>query len=150
MSKVELGVVKLIEKQGHYALDLSENQKQQCQDLFKKCAVKHNYYCRVKFSTPKRLRSTGKNSQNAHLNGHIQQICEDTGNEFDLIKLAVKERAIDMGYPMLLDSNGNPKIGLYGIRLAQSESDSSTEECKILIDAVHLIASEMGICLREE
>lgn len=150
MAKVELGVVKLIQKGRHYALDLNEQQKSICQNLFSLCAKKHNYYVRVKFSTPARARSTGYKSQNTHLNGHCQQIAEDTGNDFALVKLCVKEKAIDMGYPMLYDDNGNPKVGMHGIRLAQSESDASTVECKILIEAAHLIAAEYGVNLIEE
>jgi hypothetical protein len=150
MPKVELGVVKLIKQGQHYALALTEQQKQVCQNLFAICDKKHNLYCRVEFSTPKRKRTTGEHSQNAHLNGHIQQISEETGNPFDLVKLMVKEQAIDMGYPMLLNSNGEPVTGLYGIRLAISESEASIEECKLLIDSVHLIAGELDIILREE
>lgn len=150
MAKLELGVVRLVKNGIHYGLALTDRQKQLCQNHFKICDDKHNGYIKVTFSTPRKIRSTGKNSQNAHLNGHIQQICEDTGNEFDLVKLAVKEKAIDMGYPMLLDSNGNTKRGFYGIRLAQSEADASVEECKILIDSVHLMAAELCITLREE
>ena len=150
MAKLELGVVKLKNQTSNtYTLNLSQNQKDLCQEMFKNCVDKYGGNIRVVFQTPKRLRSTGERSQNRHLNGHIQQICEDTGNEFDLVKLAVKERAIDMGYPMIYDKNGEPKKGLFGIRLAKSESEATIEECTLLINAVHLFAAEAGIYLRE-
>ncbi|MGB3465650.1 MAG: hypothetical protein WBA74_10280 [Cyclobacteriaceae bacterium] len=149
MAKLELGVVHLKSKTKSkgYTLDLNINQKDLCQSIFNKCVKDHGGYIRVTFSTPMKSRTTG---QNRHLNGHIQQICEDTGNSFELVKLAVKEIAIDMGYPMLLDVNGNPVIGMFGIRMAQSESDSSTLECALLIDAVHLMADELNIKLKED
>lgn len=151
MSKLELGVIKLKNQTSNrLTLDLNMNQKELCQNIFKECVEKHGGYIRVTFQSPAKMRTTGPKSQNRHLNGHIQQICEDTGNEFDLVKLAVKERAIDMGYPMLYNSNGQPRTGLFGIRLAMSESDATIEQCSLLIKAVHLFAAEAGIVLRED
>ena len=150
MASVKLGVIKIVKKGQHYALDLNQEQKEQCQHLFDLCFNKKGGYVRAEFKTPAKQRSTGKNSQNSHLNGHIQQICEDTGNSFDIVKLAVKEQALDRGYPMLLDKEGVPQVGLFNIRLGISEADSTVEECKILIDAVHLLAAEYDIRLRED
>jgi hypothetical protein len=146
LASVKLGVVKLKKVGLHFGLDLNDNQKQQCQNLFDICVNKKGGYVRVEFKTPAKQRSTGANSQNAHLNGHIQQLCEETGNKFDIVKEVVKDRAIEMGYPML---DGVLKYNMIGLKMGQSESDSSVEECKILIDAVHIIADEMEFKLRE-
>lgn len=89
----------------------------------------------------KRKRSTGYASQNHRLNGFIQQICEATGNDFDMIKMVVKYRAIDRGYPFITLDTGD--------RYPQSESDASVEECAILIQAVEQLAAEEGIALVE-
>ncbi|MBQ3838130.1 MAG: hypothetical protein II814_13525, partial [Treponema sp.] len=79
-------------------------------------------------------------SQNHHLNGHIAQIAEETGQPFDMVKLAVKSIAIGMGYPF-------ETIG--SVAVAKSEALCSTEECGILIEAAHVLAADLGIILRE-
>ena len=150
MASVKLGVIKIVKKGQHYALDLNQEQKEQCQGLFDICFNKKGGYVRAEFKTPAKQRSTGKNSQGNHFNGHVQQICEDTGNEFAIVKLVAKEKALDMGYPMKLDKQGQPMTGMLDIRLGISEADSTVEECKILIDAVHLLAAEYDIRLRED
>lgn len=95
----------------------------------------------VKLSRPRRPRTTGWHSQSHHLNGHIQQICVETGNDFDAVKSVVKMRAISRGYPFHT---------FQGIAIPQSEAQSSVEECALLIDEVHQLAAELGISLREE
>ena len=107
----------------------------------RKCRDKHNDYVLVTLQPPKRPRTTGKNSQNHHLNGHIMQICNETGNSYDAIKYCVKMLAVEeMGYPYeLVDGHICP----------QSEADSSTEECAKLIEAAHVWAAHHGIILQE-
>jgi hypothetical protein len=90
---------------------------------------------------PHRPRSTGPHSQNARLNGFIQQLAVATGNSFDDVKAAVKLEAMDAGYPGTV---------FRGVRVPQSESKASVEECKILIQTVERIAADMGVFLREE
>lgn len=96
----------------------------------------------------KRIRSTGPGSQGHHLNGHIQQIAMFTGQPFEDIKKYVKQRAIDMGYPML-KRLGQPVVDLWGQPVGISEADSTTAECALLIEQTHILASELGIILRE-
>ena len=93
-----------------------------------------------KASAPRRKRTTGERSQNHHLNGHVQTICVETGNDFDAIKQVVKLRAIAMGYPFTT---------FHGVTVPKSEADASTVECALLIDAVHQLAAEEGIALKE-
>lgn len=95
----------------------------------------------VTIALPKRTRSTGYKSQNHHLNGHCTQIAVQTGNEFDYVKMWVKCRAIDMGYPFETLKTGD--------RFPRSESLASVGDCAILIESAHMLAAELGIDLVE-
>ena len=107
-----------------------------------KCRDKHNDYVLVTIAAPKRPRTTGEGSQNHHLNGHIMQICAETGNDYDAVKNAVKMLAVEqMGYPY---------TDFYGVITAKAESESSTDECAKLIEAAHILAADLGIVLKEE
>lgn len=105
------------------------------------CQDKHNDYVQVTLKPPYPPRSTGEGSQNHHLNGHIMQICNVTGNSFKAVKLAVKEIAMEQfGYPF-------ETVGKHIV--PKSESDCDTVECGMLIEAAHYLAAEEGIILRE-
>jgi len=107
-----------------------------------KCRDKHNDYVLVTIASPKRPRTTGERSQNHHLNGHIMQICAETGNDYDVVKNAVKMIAVEqMGYPY---------TDFHGVITPKSESESSTDECAKLIEAAHILAADLGIILRED
>ena len=107
----------------------------------RKCRDKYSDFVLVTLQPPKRPRTTGKDSQNHHLNGHIMQICNETGNDYDSVKSAVKMIAVEnMGYPY-------KTIG--GQIIPQRESDCSTDECAKLIEASHLLAADLGIILQE-
>ena len=106
-----------------------------------KCRDKHNGYVLVTVQPPKRPRTTGEGSQNHHLNGHIMQICNETGNDYDTVKDAVKQLAVEqMGYPY-------KTIG--GRIVPQRERECSTDECAKLIEAAHVLAADLGIILQE-
>ena len=106
-----------------------------------KCRDKHNDYILVTLEPPKRPRTTGAHSQNHHLNGHVMQICNYTGNDYDTIKYCVKMIAVEqLGYPY---------VTVAGHVLPQKESMCSTDECAKLIEAAHLLAAELGIVLQE-
>ena len=107
----------------------------------RKCRDKHNDYVLVTLQPPKKPRTTGKESQNHHLNGHIMQICAETGNDYDAVKDAVKMLAAStMGYPY-------KTIG--GQIVPQRERDASVDECALLIEAAHVLAADLGIILQE-
>ena len=107
-----------------------------------KCRDKHNDYVLVTIASPKRPRTTGDGSQNHHLNGHIMQICAETGNDYDAVKNAVKMIAVEqMGYPY---------TDFHGVITPKSESESSTDECAKLIEAAHILAADLGIILKED
>ena len=107
----------------------------------RKCRDKHGDYVLVTMQPPKRPRTTGEGSQNHHLNGHILQICNKTGNDYDSVKDAIKMIAVEnMGYPY-------KTIGKKIVPLRERES--STDECAKLIEAAHLLAADLGIILQE-
>lgn len=107
----------------------------------RKCRDKHNDYVLVTLQPPKKPRTTGEGSQNHHLNGHIMQICNETYNSYAAVKDEVKRIAVEtMGYPYeIVNGHIHPK----------GESDSSTDECALLIEAAHVLAADLGIILQE-
>lgn len=106
-----------------------------------KCREKYGGFVLVTLQPPKKPRTTGALSQNHHLNGHIVQICNDTGSSYSAVKDEVKRIAVEtMGYPYeIVNGHIHPK----------GESDSSTDECAKLIEAAHVLAAELGIILQE-
>jgi hypothetical protein len=103
----------------------------------------------VEMSIPKKHRTTGSWSQSHHFNGHIQQIASETGNDFADLKLYVKRRAMAQGLPYLMHDGKVVYSMIDGEPLPISESDMSTIECGWCIDACHILASELGIVLKE-
>jgi len=106
-------------------------------------------YVEITIENIKRRRSTGERSQNHHLNGHIQAICEETGNEFEDVKKHVKQMAINMGYPMKM-KGGDVVLDMWGSPIGISEAESTVEQCAMLIECVHMLAAELGIILVED
>lgn len=110
---------------------------------------KHGGFLQVIISLPVHLRSTGYKSQNHFINGAIQQICEETGNDFDDVKMYVKQKAFRRGYPMKRDKNGNIIYSLIdGQPIPESEAKISTVEAGYLIDEIIQLAAELGIVLK--
>ena len=105
--------------------------------------VEHNpsHQWHVEISKPRKPRTTGERSQNHHLNGHCQQLAQETGNDFDTVKYAVKYRAIPGGYPY--DTMGD-------LVVPWSESRVDTVQCAVAIVEAHRLADELGIKLIEE
>lgn len=106
------------------------------------CRDKYEDYVSCVFAPPYKPRTTGENSQNHHLNGHILQVCNETGNDYDTIKYCVKMTAVEkFDYPY---------TEIAGHIVPKRERDCNTEECAKLIEAAHLLAAELSIVLREE
>lgn len=131
-------------------LNMDANFAGQLEKLQKKSAEKHGGYVRMVLSVPEKPRTTGEKSQNHHLNGHIQFICQETGNDFSDVKKYVKQAAIPMGYPIKQNDKGDDVLDMYGNPVGISEADCNTTECALLIEAVHMVAAELGIILPEE
>ena len=128
---------------GHIAFDLPQDAgaREAIRRELERCRDKHNDYVLVTLQPPKRPRTTGKDSQNHHLNGHIMQICNETGNSYDVIKYCVKMIAVEqLGYPYKT---------IAGHIVPQPESESSTDECALLIEAAHILAAQLSIILQE-
>lgn len=128
---------------GHIAFDLPQDAgaREAIRHELEKCRDKNNDYVLLTLQPPKRPRTTGKDSQNHHLNGHLMQICQETGNTYDAIKYCVKMLAVEeMGYPYEM---------IYGHIWPKPESESSTDECALLIEAAHVWAAHHGIILQE-
>ncbi|ADK81629.1 hypothetical protein [Sediminispirochaeta smaragdinae] len=107
-------------------------------------------YYWLAIDVPHRPRTTGHGSQNHHINGHCQQISVETGQPFGDVKRLAKQFAVTMGYPILEDESGEPILDLWGDIQGISETQCSTEDASILIEAIHQIAAEMEIELIED
>jgi len=106
------------------------------------CRDKYNNYVSVTFKPPYKPRTTGEGSQSHHLNGHIAQICQVTGNDHETIKYCIKMIAVEqMDYPFET---------IAGHIVPKRERDCNTEECAKLIEASHVLAAQLGLILREE
>ena len=95
----------------------------------------------VKVDLPKKIRTTGYRSQNAHAHGHATTISEYTGYYVNEIMDYAKGLAVSWGYPT--------HVGIGGDIVPISEKDASTTEYSYVIEELHKIASEMGIQLKE-
>ena len=128
---------------GHIAFDLPQDAgaREAIRRELERCKDKNNDYVLVTMQPPKHRRTTGEHSQNHHLNGHIMQICNETCNSYAAVKDEVKRIAVEtMGYPYeIVNGHIHPK----------GESDSSTDECALLIEAAHVLAADLGIILQE-
>jgi hypothetical protein len=96
----------------------------------------------VKITRARNPRSTGDKSQNHHINGHVQQIAQETGNDYEDVKNEAKMLAIKYGYPF--DTLPN------GWTVPKSEADLDTVQAGYLIEALHEIAAFANITLRED
>ena len=106
---------------------------------------------RVTVRKPKQRRSTGRKSQNTHINGHVQEICETLGTDFEDTKVYLKRVALAQGYPFMRDRAGDIVYSMMDKEpLPEHESEVSSEDAAVLIDAIHQFAAEHLIELTEE
>ena len=136
-------VLKLADIAGHIALEPPTDPaaRANIKHELTKCREKHNGFVLITMQPPKRPRTTGKDSQNHHLNGHIMQIVNETGNDYETVKYCVKMIAVEnMAYPYKT---------IAGHIIPQPESQASTDECAKLIEAAHILAADLGIILQE-
>ncbi|MCQ2485803.1 MAG: hypothetical protein MJ168_10795 [Clostridia bacterium] len=136
-------VLKRMYEAGKIVFEVPQNEgaREAIREELRKCKNKHNDFVLVTIQPPKRPRTTGPDSQNHHLNGHIMQICSETGNNYETVKTAIKMIAVQfLGYPY-------KTIGRQIV--PQPESECSVEECALLIEAAHMLAADLGIILAE-
>lgn len=143
MAEVKI-VLKRINERGRICFEAPREPELQeaLRNILCTCQDKYNDYVSVTFKPPYKPRTTGKGSQNHHLNGHIMQICNVTGNDYETIKYCIKMTAAEQfGYPTQT---------VAGHVVPKRESDCDTSECAMLIEASHYLAAQLGIILREE
>ena len=97
-----------------------------------------SHYLQVDIRKPGRPRTTGEKSQNHAINGAIQIIARETGNEFDDVKLAIKHKAVSRGYPFAT---------VLGQIIPASEATLTTEQAGILLDTIIQFCAEYMIAL---
>ena len=135
--------LKRIDQRGLIAFEVPREPELQeaLRKVLRLCRDKNNDYVAVTLARPYKPRTTGPDSQNHHLNGHIMQICEETGNDYETIKYCIKMIAVEqMGYSFQT---------IAGHVVPKRERDCNTEECAKLIEAAHILAAQLGIILRE-
>ena len=143
MAEVKI-VLKRINERGRICFEAPREPELQeaLRRILRTCQDKYNDYVSVTFKPPYKPRTTGKGSQNHHLNGHIMQICNVTGNDYETIKYCIKMTAAEQfGYSTQT---------VAGHVVPKRESDCDTSECAMLIEASHYLAAQLGIILREE
>lgn len=106
------------------------------------CNKNRGGYARIIVQPPVKRRTTGEKSQSHHINGHVQQIASEIGEDFSVVKMEAKRKAISRGYPYREDAFGNVQ--------PLSETAIDTEQAGYLIDALHEIAAFLNVALTEE
>ena len=132
----------IIIKASENGIKIPDDYKQTFLDLIKYCNEKRGGFMRLILSPPFKHRSTGPLSQGNHINGHVHQIANRTGEDFDVIKMHAKRSAIKRGYPIRDD--------LFGDVQPLSETEIDSEQAGFLIEELHMIADFLGIKLRED
>lgn len=142
MAEVKI-VLKRINERGRICFEAPREPELQeaLRNILRTCQDKYSDYVSVTLEPPYKPRSTGKGSQNHHLNGHIMQICQFTGHSQKKIKDAIKMIAVEQfGYPF-------ETIG--GVVVPKGESECNTKECAMLIEASHYLAAFLELVLKE-
>ena len=118
----------------------------------KRCYRKYNDYYRITIAPPYKKRTTGNRSQNHCINGWIQIIASETGNDFHYLKYILKCKAITRGYPIKHDDDGKELIDIEGNPIPESEANINTVQAGYLIEEIQQLAAELpgGIFLPEE
>jgi len=89
-----------------------------------------------------RPRTTGEESQSAHLHGHFRDLAKFTGHTLGEIKEYAKSDCADWPHREV-------QIGKHVRMVPQSEADANTVEESALIEWCHVKAAEIGCTLRE-
>ena len=116
--------------------------RQTYNEVLEFCEKNRGGNLRLRITPPQKKRTTGEMSQNHHINGHCQQIANETGEEFEIIKDYAKKKAVKYGYPVRSD--------IFGKAVPLHESEIDTVAAGYLIDALHEMAAFLEITLRED
>ena len=141
MSMIELPAVPVSVGPIGFSVDIPKYHIDAWTIMLERMREQRNFNLYLKIDRPKKPRTTGFRSGNSHFNGHCQQLCSETGDYFDDMKMNIKRKAIAKGYPTRLNS--------FGDLVPISEADSSTTEISILIETAHEVASFLNVNLKE-
>lgn len=142
---------------GEIDIKQMENYIRHRKDLYRK-EMDCRYYSDKEYIAPPielllsdkyKKRTTGKNSQNTKLHALVRAIANATGNNFEMVKYVIKEKAMyEMNYPEMRDENGEVVWNtLFNRPFPQSEADCNTQEESLLIETAYRLAAEEGIFL---
>lgn len=120
---------------------------EQLSDIYKQADRSDGGYVNICISTVRKPRSTGWKSQNHAINGFVQQIANETGEDFGVIKMHCKRKALTRGYPLMERDGAIIYSQITGEAIPESESNISTIEAGYLIDEIQQLSSELGIVL---
>jgi len=133
---------------GEFYADISKRDRFDIQEIYKTITSRYGGKVKIVISNVAKSKTV---KQNGYLHAIIQEICKETGDDFDVTKLMVKCMAIPRGYSLLLDDNGNTQhIKPFGIIRTKSVSNASKKEVAMLIDSAKQLADENNIRLRGE
>jgi hypothetical protein len=104
---------------------------------------KYNGYMTVTLDKPYKSRTTGPGSQNNLFYALVTEICQETGNDIEDVKDALKERAVKRGYPYKVNPINNQIKPL-------STTKVNTVEMGYLIDEAIQLCAELGIVISPE
>lgn len=131
-------------------IEVPENYKPMFYEVLKYYVKNKGGNIRLRLDSPTQKRSIGDKSQNKHLNGHITTISNALQRDFAQVKKYIKYRAIENGYPILTDGEGNPVFDMWENMQGISETECDKKECGILIEMCHIFAAQNNIELIEE
>lgn len=120
----------------------SKSVKQKMIEVYELAKEKSNGFCTVDFGRVYRSRTTGKGSQNNKFYAIVTEICQETGNDIEDVKDALKERAIKRGYPYRVNK-------MTGRIRPASTTEINTVEMSYLIDEAIQLCAELGIVIQE-
>ena len=112
--------------------------KSQMQKLQAGAEEKSNGYMTVDIARVYKSRTTGEESQNNKFYALVTAICNETGNDMEDVKDALKERAIKRGFPYKINPINN-KIKPY------STTKIDTVQMSYLIEETIQLCAELGI-----
>jgi hypothetical protein len=135
---------------GNYGFRIPPEDRKQYNAMLDKCMKARNGWATVKISMPRRYKSTGKNSQNSHFHVHCAQVAEELGYTAAYMKEWAKSTAVDLGYPQAQNDKGEKLFDRHGDPLGMTFGNASTEEASYCIEAIHRLAIDLNIKLREE
>lgn len=147
--KVIIPNCSILKRGMEYGIQIPPSFKSYFNALLEWCYNNRSGFVYLLAEPPKKPRSTGRFSQNNHFKGHVRQISVEEHMSFETTEQGILHRALEHGYPHDVDMSGSMKTFL-GMPVPLPTSQASSDDYKILIETVHLVADELNIRLVEE